>query len=138
MARFPCSTCSGRIAGKAVTVYAAWYDAARQRVSYRLRLCLDCVVAQANTVWGHRDDPNGEHGSCPACGGYDLDDQVLVYFVVYPPKQEPRYYDVPYCVGCWQLSVKDLALNGERMPNRDGYEAGAPALQDADWDTVLP
>lgn len=134
----PCTACKARIPGKPITVYSAWFNERRERISYRHRLCEGCAIEWAENVWSHRITEDPDSGTCPGCGTWNVDDQLLVYYVVYPPKAEPRYYDVPFCTADGQVLVAQLAGFGERMPNRDGFGAGAPAPSERDWATVLP
>jgi hypothetical protein len=135
---YPCSSCGQRQKGRLATFYNAWFDEQGERVCYRQRLCVPCVMLLREILSGTQCENSSAVACCPMCGSDSSANQSAIYLTVYLPKQEAREYALTTCTSCAMNLHESLQVGAQLMADRPGGEAGAPASSSSAWSEVLP
>jgi hypothetical protein len=121
MAIAPCSVCSTRFVGRAVTIYWAWYQPEGDRIAFRERTCPDDAVDVLNHIAVAMKEHGNELDNCPLCGTKYEGVPNPIYITVYLPEMPPKRIDVPCCDNCHASLTASAQQRGDLQPNRAGY-----------------
>jgi hypothetical protein len=122
---------------KLATAYWAWYREDGERVSWKLRYCLECARKHLPLVGdAFRAAESAEDVSaCLSCGADASKDLDPIYCTLYLPGKEQMEAELVLdgaCAAKLRIPISDV---GERMPDRGGGVRGpSPAI--TAWDVL--
>lgn len=113
------------------TAYWSWYPETDQRVAYKLMYCVDhadILIRQIKDGSKYAVEMNLEDdGHCMRCGENVGPDVDLTWVSAYMPGVEELKVTLEHCFNCAPGFRAEIIDFGEKLPNRDGRRAGAPA-----------
>lgn len=137
MAFAPCFSCGKKFPGKAATLYGAWMADEDTRVSYTLKVCLECVLQ--NLSIPVRNATRNDYEAICAIDGEDLRNQrhIRLFVTAYLPKREQEQFAIPFHHGCataLQAWFEEYGVENKR--DDLGGLRGPAAPQGQQWETA--
>lgn len=124
----PCSLCEQKKPGKFATLYWAHFSGTGERTAWRQRLCHECLVESFGSLLSNTNSASTDKPICPACGGTSEADLDPVYLTLYPPKMDPREFELATCAAC-AASLLGLTQTGSEPLVDRRMGLGAPSPQ---------
>ncbi len=116
-----CDSCGLEQASKRASMYWAWTNANGQRRAYKQLICTDCWREQVLPLVARAMEPVL---ICPMCGESTADGFDAVYLTYCLPGQAKDQSEMPLCGSC-AVKVRNVALTGSLLPDREATRAGA-------------
>lgn len=126
--------------GKMASAYWSWYPEPDKRVAYLMRYCVDhaeVLLDQIGKIVARHDfDEINEESTCGRCGGSTEVERDYSWAAVYIPGCDVLNVTIETCFSCAVAFRAEIIDYGERLPERNGYVAGAPA--NSPWARLIP